>query len=452
MTRGEIVMDEQISKCASQHFGPWLIEPEWMRDAVAAVKAGTFKAAHETPATEGRGVSMMAGGIAYIPIFGQLVKGDSSFGGTSMVRVKRAVRLAANDESVDGILLHIDSPGGTVAGAFDLSDEIKSARKMKPVYAHIDDMGASGGFLQASQANYIAANANALVGSLGVVTQVVDTSGAMDKAGVKVHVISTGPHKGAGMPGAPVTDEQLADMQGRVDDLNELFITAVRDGRGMSDDETRNLFDGRVHISEKAQRLRLIDAVQSFDATVAQLRNQIMSDKPIAEQATALKETNAELHDHIWTDGKSIGVDEGYETGKTEGYGEGSEAERTRMAELAEKFADRPKFAIEQFIKGHGVAKASEELAPVLAAEIAAKDAEIAELRKRAAASDAGQTGVEIVHDEELVTDDDEPKIDDIADPKARAEAEWKAMPADAQGKYISERVYVAARLRELTK
>ena len=446
-------MSDQVTKCAAQHFGPWLIEPQWMHEAVSAVKAGTFKAAHGDNGEGGKGFSVMAGGIAYVPIFGQLVKGDSSFGGTSMVRVKRAIRMAARDESIEGILIHIDSPGGTVAGAFDLADEIKAARGVKPVFAHIDDMGASGGFLQASQADYIAANANALVGSLGVVTQVVDTSGAMDKAGVKVHVISTGPYKGAGADGAPVTDEQLADMQGRVDDLNELFIAAVRDGRGMDEKELRTLFDGRVHISEKAQRLGLIDAVQSFDATVAKLTETIMSDKPIAEQATALKETNADLYDHIWTDGKGLGVDEGVESGKAEGYAEGRKHEQDRMAELAEAFPNRPAFAIEQFISGHGVAKATEALAPILAAETKAKDDRIAALEKQLAESAQGETGIIIAREDEIVTDTtDDIDIDAITDPKERATAEWAAMPADERNNYISEAVFVAARKRELSR
>ena len=135
----------------------------------------------------------------------------------------------------------------------------------------IEDLGASAAYKAASQAGRLSANEPAFIGSIGVYQVVEDTSEMAEKMGVKVHVISTGEFKGAGVPGAPVTDAVLQDVQNEVDALNELFMKAVAKGRHMDIRTVRKLADGRVHIAAKAQSLGLIDAVESFDDALAGL-------------------------------------------------------------------------------------------------------------------------------------------------------------------------------------
>ncbi len=89
--------------------------------------------------------------------------------------------------------------------------------------------------------------------------------------GIKVHVISTGPQKGAYVEGAPITKEQIAEAQSLVDGLNGLFMAAVAGGRRMDPARVAALFDGRVHLAAKAKELGLLDAVQSFDASLSEL-------------------------------------------------------------------------------------------------------------------------------------------------------------------------------------
>ncbi len=269
-----IMDDNQFDpNCAARHITDWLLEPTFAGRAFAMIRDGTWSA--DTIREHGDVLFIVDNGIATIPISGLIMKGDSKFGGTNSLRTRRAIRQAATDKSIRGIMLQIDSPGGTVAGTGDLAEDISSARKSKPVFAHIDDLGASAAFWIASQAEFISANNTAEVGSIGTVAVVEDSSGRAEMEGVTVHVISTGEFKGAFVDGAPVPPEHLDMLQERVDDLNSHFLKAVAAGRKMPLGDVRSLADGRVHIASKAKGMGLIDAVMTADQAVAGLRKRI---------------------------------------------------------------------------------------------------------------------------------------------------------------------------------
>ncbi len=284
--------------CFAAHMGVWLAEPSFVRRAHAAIVAGVWQAAAPgqrdpsritvvatpvlDPATAGSDWPEVAylrtdDGIAIIEMAGAMAKSAGKYARCGTVNVRRYMRQALADSEVRAILLSIDSPGGTVAGTQALGDEVRAADAIKPTFAHIEDLGASAAYWTASQARRVTANRSALVGSLGTYAVVEDSSEAYKAAGVKVHVLSTGPHKGAGAEGAPVTDAQLAEMQATVDALNALFVEAVAGGRRLSLDQARALFDGRVHVAERAQALGLIDAVQSMDQAIAEIGNHVRS-------------------------------------------------------------------------------------------------------------------------------------------------------------------------------
>lgn len=260
-------------ECAARHITDWLLEPSFACRAVAMIRSGTWAA--ETSHRGGDILFMVEDGIATIPINGPMMKGDSKFGGTNSLRTRRAIRRAASDESVRGIMLQIDSPGGTVAGTGDLAGDVAAARKKKPVFAHVDDLGASAAFWIASQAEFVSANPTAEVGSIGTVAVVEDSSEAASASGVTVHVISTGEFKGAFVEGTPIPPEHLDMLQERVDDLNGHFLKAVSAGRRMPIADVRKIADGRVHIASKAKGMGLIDAVMTADQAVGALRTRI---------------------------------------------------------------------------------------------------------------------------------------------------------------------------------
>lgn len=255
-----------MTDCMSRHFGPWAIELQWFKNAIAALNAGiiTAKAPKELsdkdfhPMVDERG-------IAQIEVAGQLLKGASKYGGANSILLKKQVRNAADDASAKGILLLVDSPGGTVAGTDELAREIEDAKKKKPVYAHISDMGASAAYWIASQADKVYATPTSEVGSIGTLAVVVDSSEAAEEEGYKVHVLSTGAYKGTGVEGAPISDDQLSYLQSRVDAMNSHFLDAVMRGRGKSKDVVDGWASGKVWLASEAASMGLIDGVLSAD-------------------------------------------------------------------------------------------------------------------------------------------------------------------------------------------
>ena len=211
--------------------------------------------------------------IAIIKVTGTMMKSQSSMGGTSTVQIRRDLRQAAADPEVTGILLAIDSPGGTTAGTHDLAADVKAARKSKPVVAQIDDMGASAAYWAASQADAIyASNPTTMVGSIGTFATVYDVSESFAADGVKTYNFTTGPLKGMGTPGTVITEEQRAHWQAIVDRSQQAFDDGVRLGRGMSPKELADVRTGAVWVGSDAIGKKLIDGVQSMGKTLDDMR------------------------------------------------------------------------------------------------------------------------------------------------------------------------------------
>ena len=260
-----------------EYFGEWAMEPQAFNSQVQWMKQLNLTAHMNSDAVTraesrgGRGEYQRTQSVALVQISGPMMKQVSSMSaGASTVQARQAIRAALRDDEISAIILQIDSPGGTVSGTKDLADEVASAAKKKPVYAYIEDLGASAAYWVAAQATKIYANETALVGSIGTYGVAYDASAAADKEGIKVHVIKAGSFKGAGVLGTPVTDDQIAMMQERIDDLNEHFVKSVSKGRSLSVAQVKRMADGAVHIAAKALELAMIDGIQSFEQTVAE--------------------------------------------------------------------------------------------------------------------------------------------------------------------------------------
>lgn len=277
-------------------FGIWAIEETRFRQAVdkfqginlvahieanrgqvnhligAVAEGGDVQAAN----SDQRLFDMTGDGVAVIRLRGPMMKYYSSMSSNaSTVFARRQVRQAADDEAVGAILLVIDSPGGTVAGTMDLAAEVAKANKQKQVVAFIEDLTASAAYWVASQASKIYANnATALVGSIGTYAVLYDYSKAAEQLGVKVHLIKAGDFKGTGVQGTEITEPQIAETQRIVDSLNSEFLNGVANGRGMSLSDVQGIADGRVHPAAEAVGFNLVDAIQSYEKTVADLSQQ----------------------------------------------------------------------------------------------------------------------------------------------------------------------------------
>ncbi len=213
-------------------------------------------------------------GDAHIDIRGPMMRHRSAFldffgiEHTSTVDVRRTVEAAAANPDVRAIVLHVDSPGGAVSGTVELADAVAAAAKVKPVKAVAEGAVASAAYWVASQAHRLDVERSTAVGSLGAFARVADTSALAKRAGVKVHVLRSGPHKGAGTFGEEITDEQLSAMQANVDQLAGMFLDAVERSRGDDIENLEAIFDGRVFFGEEAVSLGLADCIHKSAGTV----------------------------------------------------------------------------------------------------------------------------------------------------------------------------------------
>lgn len=270
---GERAMARTRIGCAARHFGPWAVLPRWANEFVATLRAvgeeRLIVAERESP------TMVRSNEIAIVPIHGLMSKGDSKFSEASTVDIRRAVREAAADDAVGAIMLHVDSPGGSVAGVQDLADDVRSAGERKPVHAYVEDLGASAAYWVASQAASISMNRTGEAGSIGVYAVVEDSSGRAEAAGIRVHVVSTGPHKGALVDGVPIAPESLAELQSLVNKINGFFTESVRKSRSMSAKMLEAVTDGRVFVGQDAVGVGLVDQIETFDAAMSRLRRAI---------------------------------------------------------------------------------------------------------------------------------------------------------------------------------
>lgn len=267
--RGELMPWNNIA-------GLWAIQPEWL--SLHADQIQRLATPNEANLQQPEGRSLIdemitiRGDMAVIPLHGPMIKHASFwalfFGFASTKLTEQAIIQAASNEDIKAIMLHIESPGGHVAGVHELAETVRRVGQKKAIFAHIDDLGASAAYWVASQAGRVTANQTAEVGSLGVLAMITDTSKLADRMGIKVHVLSTGKFKGAGAPGTPVEDEHLEHWQARVDAINSFFMGAVKRGRAMSAEQMNAVNDGRVFGAAESRDLQLVDDVRSFDAAL----------------------------------------------------------------------------------------------------------------------------------------------------------------------------------------
>jgi signal peptide peptidase SppA len=262
---------------AQEWLGVWAIYEPHFNSLASMVRGMSVKDHLDARAAFGKErqkPTLMKGenGIAVIPLRGTLQKQEASFSeSTSTVEARRLIREAAADPEIKGIMLLIDSPGGTVSGTEALATEVAKATAKKPTYAFIEDLGASAAYWVASQAEKIFTNATGIVGSIGTFGIVYDYHVAAAAQGIEVLVIRAGEFKGAGVPGTKITASQIDDIQRRIDQLNDQFIAGVAIGRKMSTDQVKALATGQVHVGQAAVDLKLVDGVASAEDVIAQL-------------------------------------------------------------------------------------------------------------------------------------------------------------------------------------
>jgi len=212
--------------------------------------------------------------VAVIPIQGVIAKRMNLFsrisGGVSTQLIGQDIKEVLSDDGITGIILYIDSPGGTVDGTQELVDTIYEGREVKPIVAFSDGMLASGAYWIASSAHEIYISTDtAFVGSIGVVVTHVDYSEYEKKLGIKTTEVYSGKYKRIVSEHKPLSKEGEQTLKDVTDYIYTVFVDSVARNRG-TDAETvlKDMADGRDFIGQQAVNAGLVDGIMNFDTVL----------------------------------------------------------------------------------------------------------------------------------------------------------------------------------------
>lgn len=258
---------------------PWAITPDKLREIQTIYTAHlrgeksdieAIEAKLGRPLTNERAPYTLTDGVAVITIDGVIAKRMNLFtqisGGISTELVTQDLRAALVDPAVNGIILSIDSPGGTVDGTQNLSDQILAARRVKPIVALASGVMASAAYWIGSAASAVfISDQTTITGSIGVVTSHVDMSRAEEQKGVKTTEIYAGKFKRIASSYSPLSSDGRDSIQEQVDYLYSIFVGDVARNRGVSVEAVlQTMADGRVFTGRQGIDAGLVDGVATL--------------------------------------------------------------------------------------------------------------------------------------------------------------------------------------------
>lgn len=192
----------------------------------------------------------------------------SSGNPASADNVMSGLQEAFKNKRTQGVILRINSPGGSPVEAGHINDEIRRLREKYPkipVYAVVEDICASGGYYVAVAADRIFVDKASIIGSIGVLMDGFGFTGAMEKLGVERRLLAAGENKGFLDPFSPILDSQRKHAEEMLQQIHQQFISVVRQGRGDRLKETPEMFSGLLWVGQKSVEMGLADALGGVD-------------------------------------------------------------------------------------------------------------------------------------------------------------------------------------------
>jgi protease IV len=258
---------------------------QWERDLVTKLATAALK---EQRRARLWGIFFKLLTFAYITLFLIMAvewKGRDGTGGkfTAMVEVNgliapgtdasaekivTALQAAFKNKNTQGVVVRINSPGGSPVQAQTIYDEMKRLRKKYPeipLYAVVEDVCASGGYFVAAGADRIFVGRASIVGSIGVLMNGFGFTGLMDKLGIERRLITAGDNKGMLDPFSPLDEKDAAHVKALMGDIHQQFIGVVREGRGQRLKETPEIFSGLIWTGQRSVDLGLADGFGSLE-------------------------------------------------------------------------------------------------------------------------------------------------------------------------------------------
>ena len=197
-----------------------------------------------------------------IDLFGPIIDADD---------IVKQIEKAQNDPSIKGILLNVNSPGGSVPPSIEIAYAIKELKQHKPVIAYASGIMASGSYYSAIYANKIIANPGAIVGSIGVIMESANIKELMDKIGIKPQIVKQGTYKEAGTPTREWTRQERAELETLTHDTYMLFVQDVASARGLDVNNSAHYADAHIFSPVRAKTAGLIDEIGTMSTAKAQL-------------------------------------------------------------------------------------------------------------------------------------------------------------------------------------
>ena len=210
----------------------------------------------------------MGGGkkhTAMVDLNGIIAPGNDA----SAEKIIASLQAAFKDKNTQGVILRINSPGGSPVQSQTIYDEMRRLRRQYPeipLYVVVEDICASGGYFVAAGADRIYVTKSSIGGSIGVLMNGFGFTGLMDKLGVERRLITAGAHKGMLDPFSPLSAQDKEYAQKLIDDVHQQFIAVVREGRGKRLKETPDMFSGLIWTGDKSVQLGLADGFGTLDS------------------------------------------------------------------------------------------------------------------------------------------------------------------------------------------
>lgn len=191
---------------------------------------------------------------------------------TSAEKYTNWIRTLRDDETVKGVLLRINCPGGAVAPSQEIYHAVKALGQAKPVVVSMSSLAASGGYYSAAPAQLIVANNSTLTGSIGVIMEMQNLEGLFQKLGIKRQALTSGPLKDAGSPFRAMTKKDREYLMGVIRDIHEQFVKDVAQAREMDIEAVRKVADGRALTGNQALEAGLVDKLGTMEDAVKELK------------------------------------------------------------------------------------------------------------------------------------------------------------------------------------
>lgn len=189
---------------------------------------------------------------------------------------------AREDESIKGVILKVNSPGGSVYASEKIANQVKKLKNAgKPIYTVMEEFAASGGYYISAPTDKIYASNETWTGSIGVIISTYSFGGLFEKYGIKEQNITSGALKDAGSSGHDMREDEKKYYQGLVDSAYERFVDLVADGRKMSKSDVKKLADGRVYDGSQALKNGLIDEIGDLDKAIGAMTSDLKLEDPL---------------------------------------------------------------------------------------------------------------------------------------------------------------------------